>query len=438
MKSKIKLRFILIGTISILLTAILIGIVFHKAYKVQHIDGLKATARFLASGYRHMQDVQELRSFDTDQFRITLISKDGQVLFESDHDLQRMGNHGDRIEIQEALESGEGESIRHSVTGDTALYYYALQLEDGNILRISMETDDFYSVFLKIFPIIAAAVLGVLLAAVLFSIVFTRKLVKPITEMAEHFDYIDEDEVYEELRPFVASMKEQQRKKNAVEKMKQDFTANVSHELKTPLTSISGYAEMIETGFAAEKDVKEFAGKIRHESGRLITLIGDIIKLSEVNETSIKKEFEPVDLYAVAAHTVEALSFHASKHNSTLQLRGEPCFVTGNKGLLEELIYNLCDNAIRYNKPQGSVTVSVLREDGKVTLRVKDTGIGIPEKYQERIFERFYRVDKSRSKETGGTGLGLAIVKHIAIQHSAAIFVESQEEKGTEIKVIFP
>ena len=218
-----------------------------------------------------------------------------------------------------------------------------------------------------------------------------------------------------------------------IEKMKQEFTANVSHELKTPLTSISGYAEMIENGMAKEEDIRGFAAIIRKEAGRLLTLISDIIQLSELDDPEGAMHLERVDLLELALECEAILALPAEARGITFSVIGGHSYVTGDKGMLSELIYNLCDNAIRYNRDGGSVDVLV--RPGVLTVR--DTGIGIPKAHQDRIFERFYRVDKSRSKQTGGTGLGLAIVKHITERHGARIELSSRTGVGTEITVRF-
>ena len=223
---------------------------------------------------------------------------------------------------------------------------------------------------------------------------------------------------------------EQQR----AERLRSEFTANVSHELKTPLTSISGYAELIETGMAEGEDVRRFAERIRRESNRMLSLITDIITLSELEENAVMEQAETVDLFAIVHDAAETLKSAAMARGVSLQISGGPTPVTGVRTLLSELVYNLTDNAIRYNRANGTVFVRTADR----TLTVRDTGIGIPKRSQSRIFERFYRVDKSRSKTTGGTGLGLAIVKHICEQHGAAIALTSAEGIGTEITVTFP
>ena len=223
---------------------------------------------------------------------------------------------------------------------------------------------------------------------------------------------------------------EQQR----AERLRSEFTANVSHELKTPLTSISGYAELIETGMAKGEDVRTFAERIRRESNRMLSLVTDVITLSELEERAVMEQAEPVDLYAIALEAAETLKSAAMARGVSLQVSGGPTQVNGVRSLLSELVYNLLDNAIRYNRANGTVSVRTAER----TLTVRDTGIGIPKRSQSRIFERFYRVDKSRSKTTGGTGLGLAIVKHVCEQHGASIRLESAEGIGTEITVTFP
>lgn len=216
--------------------------------------------------------------------------------------------------------------------------------------------------------------------------------------------------------------------KRKAEKMRREFTANVTHELKTPLTSISGYAEIIESGIAAPEDIERFAGKIHKESGRLLSLIGDIIELSELDENTRPANYDKVDLSGLSREVAEDLHTNANKHEVEIKVNAaEKVLINGNRNQLYELVYNLCDNAIRYNRKGGSVTVTVKKDGENAFLSVADTGIGIPVKHQKRVFERFYRVDKSRSKETGGTGLGLAIVKHIAERHDGTITLKSNE-----------
>jgi two-component system phosphate regulon sensor histidine kinase PhoR len=219
--------------------------------------------------------------------------------------------------------------------------------------------------------------------------------------------------------------------KKKAEKMRREFTANVTHELKTPLTSISGYAEIIASGLVKPDDIPNFANKIHKESGRLLSLISDIMELSQLDEKFSDEEFAPVDLAGVAVEVAEDLRSNAEKHGITITVDTKTAVINGNRNQIYELIYNLCDNAIRYNRENGSVKIITGDDNEHPFVKVADTGIGIPEKHHKRVFERFYRVDKSRSKETGGTGLGLAIVKHITERHGGEISLESSEQGTT-------
>ena len=284
---------------------------------------------------------------------------------------------------------------------------------------------------------------------IVISHILTKSLIFPIEKMSRDIDHVSEINTYKELIPFMNTIQKQHEDilKNA--KLRQEFTANVSHELKTPLTSISGYSELIENGMADNEDIIRFAREIHRNSNRLLTLINDIIRLSELDTVDMNVGFERLNLYDLAFNCVEMLKMNAEKHKVTISIKGQEVYILGNRQMIDEMIYNLCDNAIRYNNENGTVAVTVMgirrfesehgRLKNEAVLSVKDTGIGIPKKHQQRIFERFYRVDKSRSKSTGGTGLGLAIVKHIVAGHKgAAIELESDSGKGTEIKIIFP
>lgn len=222
------------------------------------------------------------------------------------------------------------------------------------------------------------------------------------------------------------------------EKLRREFTANVSHELKTPLTSISGFAEMIRLGIAKPQDVGHFADKIYTESQRLIGLVGDIIKLSQLDEDTVPQQWENVDLCVLSTGIIERLKPAADQRKISMEMTMQPIAIYGVRSILDEMIFNIVENAIKYNKEGGSVYLSLQKEADKVRLTVKDTGIGIPETEKERVFERFYRVDKSHSKEIGGTGLGLSIVKHGAAFHSATVELQSTLGEGTVVSILFP
>lgn len=227
------------------------------------------------------------------------------------------------------------------------------------------------------------------------------------------------------------------RAEEEIVKMRKEFSANVSHELKTPLTSISGYAEIMKSGMVNREDMIVFSERIYKEASRMITLIDDIIKLSKLDEDSVEIEREDVDLYELSRDIIDRLGMSARKRNVQVELSGEPVVYFGARQMLDEMIFNLCENAIKYNVPDGKVNLWVGNTPEGIKVIVEDTGIGIPEDQKERVFERFYRVDKSHSKETGGTGLGLSIVKHGAIFHHAQIKVESEVGKGTKMEVVF-
>ena len=441
MEEKISYRLFLMGFFGLLFTAALCIFVFHKAFTAQAWTGLEREAELVSAGYDLVDQPKKLSAFVTDDLRITLISQDGSVLFESATD-QPMENHLSRPEIQQALASGVGREIRDSQTLGYETYYYAVRMPNGDVLRVAQDAETIWSIYDSSIPAIVLSCIALMLAAAILSALLTRALVQPVLHMTEDLDHIQENVPYKELIPFAESIHSDRILRENNEKMRQEFTANVSHELKTPLTSISGYAELIETGIAKPADVQGFAQKIHVEATRMIQLVNDILQLSNldnVSETGAEPEMEVVDLLDVARECVERQKLNARRAYISLTYLGESAPVRGSRSLLDELCQNLCDNAIRYNRPGGKVQImTACNRDGHCTLTVADNGIGIPREAQSSVFERFYRVDKSRSKATGGTGLGLAIVKHIARIHGARIKLESQVDAGTTITVTFP
>ena len=437
MKRKINKMLVLIATLAIFLTMLLITIVYYDLFRRQVMEDLHSYAMLLKD-YTNTEEIQCISvQSEEENLRVTLIDTDGQVKYDSEADKQKMENHSQRPEIVEALEKGEGQAVRNSQTLSQNTFYYAVQLQDGSVLRVSKDAKSIYSIFAKALPSLLVIFAILVVMCLVMAHFLTGKLITPIERLAENMDEQEETADYEELTPFIKMIKKQHQDimKNA--KLRQEFTANVSHELKTPLTSISGYAELIETGMASEADVVHFAHGIHNSANRLLTLINDIIRLSELDSAEQEVSFERLNLYDLARTCVEMLSMSAGKHDVDISIHGGECYIDGNKQMIEELLYNLCDNAIRYNNAGGSVEVETYFRDGHSHLVVRDTGIGIPKEHQERIFERFYRVDKSRSKSTGGTGLGLAIVKHIIARHNAELELESELGKGTTIRVIF-
>ena len=484
-------------------------------------------------------------------YRVSWISADGKVLFDSEADSSEMENHLAREEIKEALESGYGESSRYSVTLMERTLYSAKRLSDGTVIRLSVAQSTLLMLLLGMMqPIII-----IIIIAIAVSFWLAHRLSKNITAPLNQLNLDDplNNEGYDELSPLLRRIDAQQRQirgqekelrqkqeefeavtenmaegiillntkgmilginraasilfgttrnsigkyilsvnrnielsellsgiesgvrkekiidlnggkyqlalnpvresgnisgavllmldvteKEQAEQMRREFTANVSHELKTPLHTIAGCAELLENGMVRPEDTARFYSQIRGEAGRMIALVEDIIRLSHLDEGAEDMKRECVDLYDLAAETMKSLSREAESADVSVSIEGENAVVYGIPQLLESIIYNLTDNAIKYNRQGGTVKVSVEPLSDGVRLSVADTGIGIPPEHRERIFERFYRVDKSRSKELGGTGLGLSIVKHAARLHNAKIELQSTEGKGTTITVIFP
>ena len=440
MEEKIGYKLFLMGFAGLVCTAALCIFVFHKAFRAQAWNALENETSLVAAGYAQTGEPKALSAYVTGDLRITLIDPSGEVLFESATD-EPMENHLTRPEIQQAMQNGTGEDCRDSQTTGYETYYYATLLPSGEILRLAQDSETTWSIYDEALPAILLSCLLMMAAAALLAGVLTKNLVQPVLEMTEDLDHIQERVPYRELIPFAESIHSDRLLRENNEKMRQDFTANVSHELKTPLTSISGYAELIETGIAKPEDIPDFGRKIHSETTRMIQLVNDILQLSKldtVSESNDAPAMETVDLLDVAKECVERQKLNARRAYISLTYLGESAPVHGSRALLDELCQNLCDNAIRYNRPGGKVQIiTACSRDGHCTLTVTDNGIGIPREAQSSVFERFYRVDKSRSKATGGTGLGLAIVKHIARIHNARIKLESQVDVGTTITVTF-
>lgn len=552
LRSNITKNLTLVGLVSLLLTCFATSIILWSLMSGQLREDIENYVSVLAVDCNDMTDYSRLERYKGGDYRITVISPEGKVLYESSGniDVENMKNHSDRPEIIDALKLGTGVSSRYSEETGELMYYHAIRLDNGNILRVSKDMMNLLSMFYSIFPAIFFIGVAIILVCFVLAKRMSRHITKPIENMVKNRSGI----VYDELAPFsntITKQREQiyrkdeellaetqkiktitqnmeeglifldadgkvimhnesaqktihtkrnaklhpitlpvaerekfeesveraQNGKNAfceieandkslqiianpvfvnevqtgvvclivdvthhksVERMKQEFTANVSHELKTPLTSISGYAEMIESGIAKDEDVKRFSAKIHKEAKRLVALIGDIIKLSRLEEQASEKDrYTTIDMPEILSECSDSLEMNAQNNGVTIEVDSSPCKIKGEREMIYELVYNLCDNAIRYNKQDGKVLLSVKKSKDEVVLTVADTGIGIPSEHIDRVFERFYRVDKSRSKQTGGTGLGLAIVKHIAEQHEAKIKIESEHMKGTKITVAF-
>lgn len=388
--------------------------------------------------------------------RVTLVADDGTVLYDSDESPSDMANHADRPEIAEALADGDGISERSSSTMGETMLYNAVRLDDGSVIRLSKRQEGYISIFFTLLiPLLCLGAVAALLAWAAASRE-AKAIIVPLELVDLDHPKRNMENAYQEMVPMLErienqrqELKRQMRVLADNDRMRREFTANITHELKTPLTAISGYAELIGSGMvASEDDQRDFAMRIYKEAGRLTSLVNDILTLSNLDEAehsadaaaaSVLGTREPVDLPRMLDSVYQRLEGVAAKQGVLLTVSSCPAVVEGVPRLLDELVYNLASNAIRYNKADGSVLLACgLNSDERPYIRVSDTGIGIAEEEREKIFERFYRVDKSRSKARGGTGLGLAIVKHAAVFHNAELNVESKLGEGTCITVTFP
>lgn len=384
------------------------------------------------SGSQYMEEMDGVDG----STRVTQIDENGDVLYDTRRDGSTLENHSGRKEVREALATGEGEDVRMSDTVGQEMYYYALLLDDGTVLRASKSMDGLIRTALNNLPVMAGLAAVMLVLAYFLAKWQTKRLVRPIYEL--DLEHPLENKTYEELTPFLEAMDRQNKEKEAVSNMRKEFSANVSHELKTPLTSISGYAEIMKNGMVRTEDITLFSERIYKEARRLITLVEDIIKLSKLDEESVELEKQDVDLYELTREIISRLAPQAAQKNIRMEVTGEPVNYFGIRQILDEMIYNVCENAVKYNVENGRVSVWVGNTLDGPKVTVSDTGIGIPQEHHERIFERFYRVDKSHSKERGGTGLGLSIVKHGALLHGAKVSVDSMPGRGTRIEMQFP
>ncbi|MDO4490372.1 MAG: ATP-binding protein [Lachnospiraceae bacterium] len=440
MKKKINSRLVGIALLAVLATVIGITIIYYSLFQKQVRSDLEISAKLLKDTHYFESvniDTDEIDlSTDMRELRVTWIEADGTVLYDNDATAKNLKNHLDRPEIREAFSRGTGASVRRSDTMNQSTFYYAVLLNNGTVLRVATNAKSLWSVFLSAAPVAALIILVIISICVVLSHVLTKQLLRPIEMMANHLEDSEYETPYKELEPFANMIRSQHADILAAAKARQDFTANVSHELKTPLTAISGYAELLEGGLIPEEKRQHFCREIRKNADRLLSLITDIIRLSELDRSEREPSFEPLDLNEVVGECMEALRENARQRDVRLVFDGTTCLIRGNRDMLKELTENLVQNAIRYNNRGGRVKVTV-KKDPEPVLIVKDTGIGIPASEQKRVFERFYRVDKSRSKATGGTGLGLAIVKHIVELHDASIELDSAPGVGTTITVFF-
>ena len=437
MRNRIQKSMIFVVTMSLLISYILVTLVIYRqaldirrSELVQEAGYIRAAIEISGEEYFGTMDKVSKRT------RVTWIDKDGKVLYDTGNDQETLANHKSRKEFKEALANGSGQDIRMSDSKGQEMYYYALKMDDSSVLRVSRGMDTVWNTAFMILPYMIA--IGVMMACVAWFM--TRHQVKRLIAPINNLDLEEplENDVYEELHPLLERIDRQNKEKAAIEQMRREFSANVSHELKTPLMSISGYAELMMNGMVPADHIREFSGRIYHESIRLSNLVADIIQLSRLDESNSEVPFEEVDLYELAEDVRNNLRHPAGKKNIFLELAGSAEKIKGVRHVLYEMLFNIADNAVRYTEQNGHVRIMVGNRKGHPFYCVADDGIGIPKSEQGRIFERFYRVDKSHSRQTGGTGLGLSIVKHGATLHHAQINVESEQGVGTRMEIVFP
>ena len=431
----------LLGSLVYFLCAIMFISNLYNYFEQQIFNELENEATFIEDFILNHQ-YDEIKNFDTKN-RITLIHKNGEVFFDNKVDIQEMENHFTREEILGALQNKQAKVARFSSTMTEKTLYYAKLLSNQDILRISCNQHSVAVLVLGMSQsLLFMFVIAIIICAVIAKFV-SKKIVEPLNKI--NLENPEDTNVYQELKPFTHRISEENFEKAQREELRQQFSANVSHELKTPLTSISGFAEILKNGGTDEQTTKDFANTIYEETQRMISLVNDIIKLSKLDEKSISQEKEEINLAELSKEVITPLLPVAEKKNIKIDLEAEnQVFINGVRSVIFEMIYNLVENAIKYNKNDGKVIVKVSKisenpssKKQTVVLSVSDTGIGIPKNEQERIFERFYRIDKSRSKESGGTGLGLSIVKHGAKYHNAKVTLSSQEGKGSTFTIYF-
>ena len=437
MRSKIQRSMILVLCITLVISYLLLTVaVYNQTFQNLQAE-VEQEARYI-KGAIDISGTEYLEAMDNVQqnTRVTVINPEGTVQYDSKDDELTLANHKNRTEVKEALLHGEGRDVRVSDTIKERSIYYALLLEDGNVLRVSRTVDNVLPMFIQVLPYMAVIAAVMICFAIVLARWQTARLIRPINELDLNEPL--KNNIYDELTPLLESIDKQNKEKDAVAQMRKEFSANVSHELKTPLTSISGYAEIMKSGLVKPEDMPKFSERIYDEASRLITLVEDIIKLSRLDEERVEIEKEDVDLFELARDVCGRLALPAEKKHVRIEVTVESTICYGVRPVLQEMIYNICANGIKYNKEGGKLKVWVGNTLSGKKVIIRDTGIGIPQEDIERIFERFYRVDKSHSKQSGGTGLGLSIVKHGAALHQAEVNVESELGKGTKMELVFP
>ena len=415
------------------LSFILITALLYSHFTNEQLDQLRSETRLVAQSLA-LDGTHYFDTLGAADFRITWITADGTIIYDNEADTSVMENHLEREEIRDALREGYGESSRYSSTLFERQLYTAQRLPDGTVLRLSITQATIWNLLLHFLLPMAGILVAALLTSLFLAFSLSRRIVEPLNTLDLDHPLKNADHTaYTEILPLLRRLDDQHRQ------LASDREELEKTSLKTPLHVISGYAELLESGMVATEEARRlFAGKIRAESQRMSKLVGDIIDLSRLDSGGIGMPRELTDLYRIALNAAEALQIEAESADVTVTVEGSPTILYGVPLVLYSIVYNLCSNAINYSNKGGQVLVTVRDLPGKAQLTVSDKGIGIPAEDLDRIFERFYRVDKSHSKEVGGTGLGLSIVKHAAEIHDAEIRVTSKLGKGSVFTVLFP
>lgn len=433
-------------TTIIIAFTLVITTLFYHTYENEAEQRLKALTQNVALYLNNLSESDRIGLLEeqiTEDIRYTLITNSGIVIYDNYQLNDTTENHSDRPEIKEALSFGESSIARYSKTLQTDTVYAAVMLDDSSVIRLA-ETRHSLINFLSymIFPL-TASIIVTIFASLVLSRLLTKRILRPIDALS--FKEPLENDIYEEMKPLLERINDQQhllKKQNEelalAESLRRDFSSNVSHEMKTPLQVISGYAELLMNDMVESGDRRKFSKLIYSEAQAMRALINDVLTLSRLDESAVDNSDQVIDLYTTAQTVSNRLEEFAASQRVTIHVEGSLSCLKGNATLAEEMIYNLVENGIRYNHPEGQVFVSTHADATGVIVTVRDTGSGIPQNQQEKVFERFFRIDKSRSKETGGTGLGLAIVKHAVLFHGGTIELESSLGSGTTFTLKFP
>ena len=436
MTKKIFLNTFIVGIAVMLLCAAIFFMMQYNQTIDESFDALEGEADFARAGL--MQGGASYLEQFSGAEGVTWFDATGAVLYDSSSPAlvgQKTKDH----EVTLALLTGVGRDIRRSELTGEKMQYYAVLCEDGTVLRLTKPSVALRRALTSATPLLCVVLLVAFIAGAT-GFRMTQKVLRPINEL--NLDDPETAPPYPELEPLLRRIKEQgdtiRLEEQDRQQVRREFSANVSHELKTPLTSISGFAELMRDGMVPPEKMREFSGDIYREAQRMLNMVDDIIRLSRLDEEAGLPERETVDLLNIADEVICALETPAQERRVTVSLRGKSTEVRAVRAVVREMLFNLTENAIKYNLEGGCVTVEVGTEDQKPYFTVSDTGIGIPKQEQERVFERFYRVDKSHSKHVGGTGLGMSIVKHGASYRNAAVKLVSEPGHGTSITVTFP